>query len=170
MFNFLPLSEKNISEAIALVNSVFLEDAKSEHNAASAYRASLEPEKYKNYYIREDHTITLLEYFVVEDVISKKIVGVTGLYARSKDPKSTVWLGWYCVDPLERGKGYGEAILKWTMAKAKERGFTHMKLWTTTDSNEVVAQKLYEKLDFKITEEEAPSDKPYKILYRERVL
>ena len=81
-----------------------------------------------------------------------------------------IWLGWYCLDKNERGKGFGREILEWTINNVKEKGYKIMRLYTTTDPNEATAQKLYEDLSFKIIDEEQKEGDSYKTLYRERIL
>lgn len=159
-----PLSQERMQEAVNLTHSVFPEDALSEDRSpALAFAASLEPEKLKDY--SNKFGLGSLEYFVLMDKKADKVVGVTGLYTQKEDPKETVWLGWFCMDPSYRGKGLGEATLRWAVREAEKRGYKTIRLWTTTDPNEAVAQNLYEKLGFKIfAEEEKPG---YKILYRE---
>ncbi|MBI2068852.1 MAG: GNAT family N-acetyltransferase [Candidatus Yanofskybacteria bacterium] len=167
MLKFEPLSERNIEEATELAHSVFPEDAKKERKPGDAYRASLEPRKYLDFYKQEGYNLLLLEYYIAREP-SDKIAGVTGFYQRDIDPKDIAWLGWYCVDPQFRGKGYGREILEWTIDKAKEKGFTVLKLWTTTDPNEAAAQILYEKLGFTVVREE--DSEGYRTLYREKKL
>mgnify|MGYP001575831505 CR=1 FL=1 len=159
-----PLSRENIEDAIKLANAVFPNDTLYEHSPAQVFEASLEPAAHKDYWKR--NKLKLLENFVAYDE-KQEIIGVTGLYRRKDDPEDVVWLGWYCVDFEKRGKGYGKAILVWTIKAARERGFKVMKLWTTEDPNEAIAQKLYKKLGFKITSEESRKDQRYKVLYRE---
>lgn len=100
--------------------------------------------------------------------ISKKIIGVTGWYTKHTDSKNIIWLGWYCVSSSERGKGFGKNILDWTIKQVKEKGYTIMRLYTSTDPNEAVAQKLYEKTGFRLIGEE--NDGQYKTLFRELII
>lgn len=164
---FKPLSKENIQEAIKLVNSVFPRDALLENNPANAYRVSLEPEKHRDFYKKFD--LEFLKYFVVTESESDKILGVTGFYRRYKDPEDLIWLGWYCIEPSQRNKGFGKEILNWTINNAKENGYKRMRLYTSTDPNEEIAQKLYEKLGFNLIEEKIDSVSPYKTLYREKI-
>jgi len=166
---FEPLNKENIEEAIVFVNSIFPGDAEHLDNPAKAYRASLDAETYKEY--KDKYTLKSLEYFVVREDVSKKIIGVTGFYTRTLDPKNVAWFGWYGIDPSQRGKGIGRKILEWTIKLIKDRGFNTFRLYTSTDPNEAAAQILYEKLGFKIIGETEHSvedpESDYKTLYRE---
>lgn len=161
-----PLSKKNINEAIALANSIFPDDAQLYDSPFNDYWAYLEPEKNKSYW--QNNKLSSLEYFLVVDESTYKITGATGLYAHNDEPKDLVWLGWFYIDPKERGKGLGQLTLEWTVKRAKEKGFKKLRLWTTEDPNETAAQKLYEKLGFKIIKKEKKNDQKYLVLYRER--
>lgn len=104
-------------------------------------------------------------------------MGVTGFYTRTVGPEDMAWLGWYCVSPLERGKGIGRKILEWTIARAREEGFKTMRLYTSTDPNEREAQNLYEKMGFAVIDTADPYNDPeiegpgnYETFYRERKL
>ena len=167
MLTYSSLSLENINEATKLVRSVFPDDFNGQEGI-DAYNASLNKENYKSFF--ESHHLETLEYFVVGDSSSEKIIGVTGWYTRTIDDKDTIWLGWYCLSQEERGKGFGRKILEWTMDKAREKGYTKMKLYTSTDPNEATAQILYEKLGFKIVDEELKEGENYKTLYRECIL
>lgn len=167
MLTYSSLSLENINEATKLVRSVFPDDFNGQ-DGIDAYSASLNRENYKSFF--ESHHLEILEYFVVKDSSLEKIIGVTGWYTRTIDDKDTIWLGWYCLSPEVRGKGWGKEILKWTMDIVKEKGYKKMKLYTSTDPNEATAQILYEKLGFKIVDEELKEGEIYKTLYRECIL
>lgn len=168
MLRYFPLSNENVNEAVDLVCSVFSGDCNTEDSPVVAYRASLDREQYQDFICR--HNLGILEYFVVKKEDENKIIGATGWYTRITDDKNTIWLGWYCLSQEERGKGFGRKILEWTMDKAREKGYTKMKLYTSTDPNEATAQILYEKLGFEIVDEELKEGESYKTLYRECIL
>lgn len=168
MLTYSPLSKENIEEAISLVKLVFPDDFNSLDGPAEAYRASLNKNEHKDFLNK--YCLDLIEYFIVKDSSLEKIIGVTGWYTRTVDDKDVIWLGWYCLDPQERGKGLGKEILKWTMDKVKEKGYKVMRLYTSTDPNEATAQSLYEGIGFKIIGEELKEGEVYKTLYRECVL
>lgn len=168
MLTYSPLSQENLKEASNLVYSVFPDDFNSEDSPYEAYRASLDSHEHEDFILK--HDIDYMQYFVVKNPSTEKIIGVTGWYTQKSDNDDTVWLGWYCLSPLERGKGLGKEILKWTMGKVKEKGYKVMKLYTSTDPNEATAQSLYEKMGFKIIGEELKDGEIYKTLYRECLL
>lgn len=76
------------------------------------------------------------------------VFGTTGLYRYKKDFDEAVWLAWFCVDPKARGRGIGQALLEHSIARARDAGFSLMRLYTSTDPNEVSAQRLYERNGF----------------------
>jgi RimJ/RimL family protein N-acetyltransferase len=162
-----PLSEKNIAEATALLHVIFPDDAKNENPPEKGFEASLHPETHKGYW--DKYLLTRLKYWVAIDEQTGRVIGTTGLYERSDSPQGTVWLGWYALDPAERGRGLGAELLQWTIDKAKDEGHTKLRLYTSTHSNEATAQKLYEKLGFRIVGEE-PETNGVKVIYREREL
>lgn len=165
---FQPLSPENFQSAIEFVKMVFPNDVDTPDSPLLAYRAALWPEENQEFWKKYD--TKTLEYFVVLDEHTQSIIGVTGLYTRTIDPPNMVWLGWYGVHPAWRGKGLGKAILDWTMARAREKEFTVMRLYTSTDPNEAIAQHLYDVYGFRIIGEEGHPNGVYKLLYRERLL
>lgn len=162
------LSDENIDEAIALVYSVFPYEFGTGDSPEEAYRASLDRVDHKDFI--KSHNLKDLNYFVVRDSDSEKIVGVTGWYTENIDSENIAWLGWYCVDKNKREKGYGKEILNWTIEQVKEKSFKVFKLYTSNDENEKVAQKLYEDLGFKIIKEEQKEGDNYITIYREKLL
>ena len=76
------------------------------------------------------------------------VLGTTGLYRYKKDSDTAVWLAWFCVDPRARGRGIGQALLDHSVARARDAGFSLMRLYTSTDPNEASAQRLYERNGF----------------------
>ena len=162
-----PLSKENIEEAIRLLHSIFIEDVRVGEEPASALWASLEQQKHKDFYNK--HDIKELEYFVVMDEKTDSVIGTTGLYTRKHEPLNMVWLGWYCVAPKKRGERLGSEILQWTIDEARKRGFKKMKLYTSDNPIEAVAQHVYEKFGFKLVGKERRSpNHNYTTLYRER--
>lgn len=168
MLTFEPLTKENLKEALDLVHSVFGYNPDESDNPDIWYPASLEPEKYPDNWKEWD--IKELKYFIAREEGKGPLVGVTGWYTRNSDPEDMIWLGWYCVDPSEKGKGLGRAILEWTIDKVKEDGYKTMRLYTSTNPIEADAQRLYEKLGFELISEEEDPKGEFKILYREKEL
>lgn len=156
-----PLSEKYLEAAVKMVNEVFPEDAEAIWNPEKSLPLSLRPQSEPKEDVFVDYWILLNE--------RDEVIGVTGMYRLKDDPKDVVWLGWYCLRNDQRGKCFGKELLEWTVSKAKERGFRKMKLYTSTDPNEAVAQILYDKLEFNIVGEDE-GDGIHKTLYREKIL
>lgn len=160
-----PLREKYLEQAIALCNKVFPGDVDSNNTPELGFKASLDKEKYNNFWNK--YQCTRIEYFLlVTD--EEKVVGTTGLYEKT-DP-STARLGWFCIDPEERGKGYGEKLLKYSIDKAKEYGYSYLELYT--DPNELPeAQRLYKKVGFEFDRIGMdPADNNIKVTYLKKTL
>ncbi|HEU5114365.1 MAG TPA: GNAT family N-acetyltransferase [Candidatus Paceibacterota bacterium] len=154
-----PLSRANIDEAIELVHSVFPREAK-QGIPEVPYWDSL------------NHTglaleSNRLEYYVAFE--NRQIIGVTGVFDE-KDDTEAAWLGWFCVHPAFRGKGYGRQILEWTLALARSYGYKRFVVYTSRDPAESTAQLLYEKLGLVISSEEIHPGEPYDIIYREKTI
>jgi GNAT superfamily N-acetyltransferase len=77
------------------------------------------------------------------------VLGTTGLYRYRKDSAEAVWVAWFCVAPKARGRGVGQTLIDHTVATARNAGFGKIRLYTSTDPNEAIAQRLYEKNGFK---------------------
>lgn len=164
--NIVPLSHENIEEAIKLAHKVFPLDSASSNPPERGFRKSLSQESVLKSWRGPEHVLSRLNYWVLLDDNSHKVIGVTGLYG-FKDNLDEVWLAWYCIDPEARGKGMGRRLLEWTIDKARSEGYKLFKLYTSTDPNESVAQKLYESLGLEIINREKDVDSPYEIIYRQ---
>jgi GNAT superfamily N-acetyltransferase len=57
-----------------------------------------------------------------------------------------------------RGRGIGRKISEWTISKARDLGYRQLKLYTSTDPNETMAQKLYESVGLKLYKREPSED------------
>ncbi|MFQ5329388.1 MAG: GNAT family N-acetyltransferase [Thermodesulfobacteriota bacterium] len=88
------------------------------------------------------------------------VVGITGLYNDSRD-KNTVWLGWFGVHPACRNRGVGSALLEFAIKEANHRGFSILKLYSSSDNNERDAHKLYRRFGFTQSDEGENSDRIY---------
>jgi ribosomal protein S18 acetylase RimI-like enzyme len=80
---------------------------------------------------------------------NNEVLGTTGLYRCTNDANEAVWVAWFCVAPKARGRGIGQALIDHTVTLAQNAGFDRIRLYTSTDSNEAAAQRLYEKNGFK---------------------
>ena len=139
------LKKETLEKAIDLVNKVFLEQGNE--TAEICFRASLNPEKYKNFLLRNQ--ITELKYWIAID-LSGKVFGTTGLYCYQTDEREAHWLGWFCVDPALRKKGIGTRLLGFSISMARKRYKRLLRLYTSTDPNELDAHRLYERHGFKL--------------------
>lgn len=156
---FAPLTQSHLQEALSVGIRSFPDHA---DEIRTAYLRALDPEKK---YLQERR---LLQYYVVIDTDTSKVIAITGLYNRKEYPEDEAWLGWFCTDPEFRGKGIGRKTLEWTMNKARELGYKKFKLYTSTDSNETAAQNLYESVGLKVYKREPSKYYPdEEVLYRE---
>jgi len=157
---FEPLTKINLDEAINLVGKVFPDYL--EH-VRKIYSLSLSPDRSDEYW----KTRNILEYWVVKDDASKKIVALTGFYQLTKHSPDEIWCGWFCVDPAQRGKGIGRKTIEWTIEQARKREYAYLRLWTSTDPDEAIAQKLYDSVGLTIYSQKYDEKTGDTILYRE---
>jgi GNAT superfamily N-acetyltransferase len=59
-------------------------------------------------------------------------------------------LRWFLLTPEARGTGLGRRLLETALGYGRERGFSHVFLWTFADL--AAALRLYERTGFKLTE------------------
>ncbi len=160
----IPLSKKNISEAIDLILRVFPESrVQDEDFAPRWFKASLSPKENKKLY--SSFGVKYLKYWVVIDKDTKKIIGITGVYSLEKDEEEAFWLAWTCVHPNFRGMGVGKMLMEYIIRKAKDKKRKYLRLYTSTNPNEAVAQKMYDKMGFKIIKRENKGK--YERIYKE---
>lgn len=158
-----PLSKVYLKEASKLVNLVFDDE---DSKPSKELKASLSPSSFNKYRKYTDSDILSLEYFVALDC--NRVVGLTGIYTLKEDFKYRDWIGWYCVNPKDRGKNIGKLLLEFTINVSKERNKKYLSLYTSTSENERNAQFLYEKYGFFITHVE--KEDGYDLLYRQKIL
>ncbi|HRH24794.1 MAG TPA: GNAT family N-acetyltransferase [Candidatus Paceibacterota bacterium] len=139
----IPLSEEYLDEAIALCNKVFPDDIKTENPPELGFKESLFKEEYN--WAWDKYYIARVEYYLLISEIGK-VIGTTGVYQNTIEPESA-WVGWFCVDPKERRKGYGEMLLNFTIQKAKGYNYRFLKLYTDPEESPE-AKNLYKKLGF----------------------
>lgn len=135
-----PLDLLTLNQATALRDQIFLQLTKLEQ---ATLASSLES---KQTDVHKEMGIDTLDYWVA--VKEERVVGLIGLYTEHKDHEDTVWLGWYCVDPSERGMGLGEVLLDYAIAESKKRNYKWLKLYTTTSELYASARRLYVKKGF----------------------
>lgn len=171
------LSKENIEKVIEAANRAFPDEVNSEVSPENSCRASLESNKFKNHW--KKFRLTYLKYFVGINEVNNEIIGLSGLYSKESDPEA-VWLAWFFIDQLYRRKGFGEKLLMFTINEARKKDYRFLRLYTSTDPNESVAQNLYEKFGLDIIDESRLSIKNveeikrlvpnFKIIFREMVL
>ena len=157
---FEQLSQVRLKEALSLIKLVFPDYF---DRVEKVYNVSLENNKTDEYW----KTRRILEYWTAVDLDTNKIVALTGFYQKTKHSEDEIWLGWFTVIPEARGKGVGRQVLEWTINEARNKGYKFFRLWTTTDPDEAVAQKLYGSLGINIYKKEFDEKSGDTILYRE---
>lgn len=140
----LPLSEIYREQAIALCNKVFPDDVASENPPELGFRASLDMPSYKDFL--EKYQCTKIQYYVL--LHEEQVIGTSGIYQKEDDP-SVAWLGWFCIDPNARGKGYGEKLLEYTLEQARQQDFSSLALYTDPEESQE-ASRLYHKFGFSV--------------------
>ena len=140
------MSKDTLDEAVSLIQKIF-PYRPDQKNAQRSFSDSLMSTKFdKTYWV----------------AVNKEgiVVGVTGLYFDRND-KSVVWLGWFGVHPKHRRQGIGSELLAFTIDEAKRRGYSLLKLYTSSDENEKAARQLYKKFGFLQTASDIKSDRIY---------
>lgn len=91
-------------------------------------------------------------YYLAYD--NKKLIGITGIYSFEKvQETNSLWLGWFGISPIYRGKGYGKALLEQTInlvkkyAKKDER-IKYFRLYTSSRDNPIACRMYREVMDF----------------------
>lgn len=162
------LSPSMFSHALNAAFKIF-ERPEDQRAIEEDYRMSLEPERFEEE--RRVKGINTEKYWVAtKSKKSHDVAGITGLETKVGDPDDVAWLGWFGVVPEHRGKGYGRALLKKTISKARLIGFEKLRLWTTTAPEEIAAQDMYEEFGFRLTGDGQMPESSEFILLREKLL
>jgi Acetyltransferases len=130
---------KNVKVAIEVQKSIFLGEDGTINLLASLDR-DLFMKKTGVFYINDNVKYYLAYY-------NENPIGITGIYCYSDLYPNDAWLGWYGVKEGYRNKGYGKELLTWTINKAREMGYKHIRLYTDENENKE-AINLYEKMGF----------------------
>lgn len=132
-YKIVPLSNTMLNSAVLLGETIFPHRT-DQKNVRWTFSDSLQrPDSGKEYWLAVNK--------------QGKILGMTGLYIDNKDEK-VVWLGWFGVHPQHRHQGLGSILLRFSITEAVKRGFSKLKLYTSSDKNELAAHNLYEKFGF----------------------
>ena len=140
-----PCSGRLMDQAESLVRSVFPSMSPIERFSFIAIR---HPQRFTGRLLMFLAGVKDLVAFDVYVDEAELVLGTTGLYRYKKDSDTAVWLAWFCVDPRARGRGIGQALLDHSVARARDAGFSLMRLYTSTDPNDASAQRLYERNGF----------------------
>jgi ribosomal protein S18 acetylase RimI-like enzyme len=161
--NIEPLAPTTLNQAIAVANRVFPHQGLTE-KASYAFRLSLISGWLPRIILRSVNIIEVSYWVAVED---RRVLGTTGLYGYAQDFYEAYWLGWTCVLPEARESGIGGKLVDHAIAQAQQSDKSFLRLYTSTQPNEAVAQTLYENRGLKIVKEETLFGTPYKKIYRE---
>lgn len=162
MFRIEPLTEEKLREAVNLVNQVFPNE--TEEPPGEEIPASLEPEKYQDFLSK--YQMSDIRYWLAIDG-SNKVVGTVCLHCYEADKEEAFWLGWFCVRPKVRKNGIGTTLLRFAINRARAEGKKFLRLYTSTEPNELDSHRLYEKHRFKLIKEELYPGGKFKKLYYE---
>jgi GNAT superfamily N-acetyltransferase len=132
-YHIIPLSEKILNEANALIAAIF------------HYRPDREGAK-KSFADSLKHQISNKQYWLAVNP-KGEVAGITGLYHDGGE-KSIAWLGWFGVHPQHRRHGLGAMLLEFAVSEAKKRGFSILKLYSSFDENERASHYLFRKFGF----------------------
>ena len=164
------LSKNNLNDAINLVVRLFDSKPSDFDYPGKWMNASLNPKSKKsmeayNKEILPKVKCTYVKYWVGIDKKTKKVIGTTGIYTQSDDEKDSVWVAWFCVDPIYRGRGYGSQLLDFAINKAKKMNKKFLKLYTSYNTDIKNAMLLYEKRGFQIFKKEIHPDSKEEMIY-----
>jgi GNAT superfamily N-acetyltransferase len=151
------LSIVTLEQAIEVAHQTF---PPQEEDPATGFRASLVRGRDPN---RQ-------RYWVAIDQNTGTVIGTTGLYKTPRDFDDAYWVGWLCVTPQRRGQGIGKGLLEFTIAMARREGKRWLRLYTSTDPIEKVAQVLYERCGFREVCRFPSRSSRYPIIFREKAL
>ena len=153
---FQALSIVTLKQAIDVVCKTF--PPPQEEDPRAGFRASLVPSRDPK----------RLRYWVAIDANSGEVIGTTGLYKTSRDCDDAYWIGWMCVTAERRGEGVGKDLLEFTLAMARREGKRWLRLYTSTNPVETVAQILYEKYAFREKYRAPSRQSKYALIVREK--
>ena len=163
-FSIAPLSLGNLLSALELVNRVFPRSAQGRERADLFFTASLLPPG--RWLIRLIGYPVVL-YWVAVEPEGGKVIGTVGLYAMSSDPEA-YWGGWMCVDPKDRSRGIGFALMRHAIVQIQRRNDRKfVRLYTSTDPNEAKAQLLYDSVGLTVYKTEDDPKTGFQRLYRQ---
>jgi len=121
-----------------------------EHEHHTALRSALFPEAHEGFL--EARRLNAARFWIAR--FEGRVAGLAGLYDY-RGMQSDVWLSWYGLLPVARGRGHGGRLLDWVIRTARDEGRSVLRLWTTVEDEYRLAIHLYEKRGF--TAEEYPS-------------
>jgi len=129
------ITDCNLDEALKVATEIFPYEVKNGKLSFEddAYRASIKENK------------SDFAYHLVKNA-KGIVVGITGYY---REEDGTMWLGWFGVLPGQRGKNFGEKILRKTMGMVESYGWvSELFLYTGQRQEEHHAHRLYERVGF----------------------
>ena len=115
MLDLISVTKENLDQAVKIQNTIFpLYNAEVNYTDAVTGKADN-------------------EYSLVYD--NGTCVGITGLYTYDTDPDSA-WLGWFGILEPYRRRGYGRELIRLFEETARERGFSHTRIYTDRYEND----------------------------------
>lgn len=144
MIKIIPLTQEQLTNAISLLEKIF-----SYKPDQKLFKYSLTDSQTKKAYGQI--------YWIAVDG-ANRVIGIIGLYDDRKD-KTVSWLGWFGVHPNYRQHGTGSLLLQYAIDQAVQKGSTRLRLYTSSDSNEIAAHHMYKKFGFQQTSIDREADK-----------
>lgn len=124
MLEYTQVNADNLSEALNIQGIIFPYEQDEESISAAILKTGIE----------QDKPYDLFKMWIVGN--SGVNIGITGLYSY-KDYPQDVWLNWFGLLPVGRGRGFSKNILDWTIDVAKKMNrFDNFRLYTEVGDND----------------------------------
>lgn len=140
MFQLSPLGPADLAEAQALAASLF--PWESEHQ--EALPASVDPACGAAFLSQRG--LSRVRTWSALD--ADRVVGLSSLYEYAACPDE-VWLAWFGLAPVARGRGWGSQMLDSTIARCRSERRSVLRLWTTIEDEYAAALALYARRGFR---------------------
>lgn len=138
---FLPLQ----AETLAATQQVAVELFPWEHEHQLALPAAVDPAAHTGFYT--DRGLESVRCWTTH-LMGGPVSGMAMLWGYRAQPDE-LWLAWFGLLPVVRGRGAGTKLLDWLIALARTEGRRTLRLWTTDEAEYMTAMGLYTRRGFR---------------------